>query len=226
MADFIRSQAIVLRRTNYGEADRILSLITPAGQFSAIAKGVLKSKSKLAGGVEMLSLSDLVLVHGRGEMKTVTSARLVQFFDKILTDYDRLSFAYLVLKQVERASREIDGAMWFEIVKDVLSALDQPEVDFDLIQAWFYLRLSSELGETLNLVSDANGAPLSVDAAYNYDYENRCLRMARLGKINSDHVKLMRLLLSSSLSIALRVKDVAAVSGAVLQVARAHAALN
>jgi len=149
MADFIRSQAIVLRRTNYGEADRILSLITPAGQFSAIAKGVRKSKSKLAGGVEMLSLSDLVLVHGRGEMKTVTSARLVQFFDKILTDYDRLSFAYLVLKQVERASREIDGAMWFEIVKDVLSALDQPEVDFDLIQAWFYLRLSSELGETL-----------------------------------------------------------------------------
>ena len=226
MADFIRSQAIVLRRTNYSEADRILSLITPTGQFSAIAKGVRKPKSKLAGGVEMLSLSDLVLVQGRSDMKTVTSARLVQFFDNILADYDRLSFAYLVLKQVERVGREIDGSMWFEIVKEVLSALDQPEVDFDLIQAWFYLRLSSELGETLNLVSDANGVPLSISSAYSYDYENQCLRLAQSGKINSDHIKLMRLLLSSSISVALRVKDVAGVSGVVLSVARAHAALN
>ena len=53
MSDEIKTLGFVLRRTNYGEADRILNLITPQGKISAIAKGVRKPKSKLAGGVEM-----------------------------------------------------------------------------------------------------------------------------------------------------------------------------
>ena len=40
----VRANAYVLRRTNYGEADRILNLITPFGKMSAIAKGVRKEK--------------------------------------------------------------------------------------------------------------------------------------------------------------------------------------
>ena len=35
-----RTKAIVLRRTNHGEADRILTLLTPLGQRNAIARGV------------------------------------------------------------------------------------------------------------------------------------------------------------------------------------------
>ncbi|HRQ86596.1 MAG TPA: recombination protein O N-terminal domain-containing protein, partial [Candidatus Saccharibacteria bacterium] len=46
-----RTRAIILRRTNYGEADRILQLLTPEGRKSAIARGVRKEKSKLAGGI-------------------------------------------------------------------------------------------------------------------------------------------------------------------------------
>ena len=47
-----RTKAIVLRRTNYGEADRILTLLTPLGQRSAIARGVRREKSRLAGGTQ------------------------------------------------------------------------------------------------------------------------------------------------------------------------------
>ena len=35
-----RTRAIVLRRTDYGEADRILQLLTPEGKRSVIARGV------------------------------------------------------------------------------------------------------------------------------------------------------------------------------------------
>ena len=48
-----RTQAIVLRRTNFGEADRILTLLTPLGQRGAMARGVRREKSKLAGGIEL-----------------------------------------------------------------------------------------------------------------------------------------------------------------------------
>ena len=54
------TEAIVLRRTNYGEADRIIQFSTPLGHRSAMARGVRKSRSKLAGGVELLSLSQVV----------------------------------------------------------------------------------------------------------------------------------------------------------------------
>lgn len=50
-----RTQAVVLRRTNYGEADRILQLLTPDGRRSVMARGVRKEKSKLAGGVELFA---------------------------------------------------------------------------------------------------------------------------------------------------------------------------
>ena len=53
----LRTEAIILRRTNYGEADRILNMLTPQhGKVSAIAKGVRKAKSKLAGGLELFAV--------------------------------------------------------------------------------------------------------------------------------------------------------------------------
>ena len=49
MSNDIRTKALVLRRTNFGEADRIINFLTEQGIISAIAKGVRKEKSKLAG---------------------------------------------------------------------------------------------------------------------------------------------------------------------------------
>ncbi|MEK7561678.1 MAG: DNA repair protein RecO, partial [Patescibacteria group bacterium] len=75
------TKGIVLSRTDYGEADRILSFLTiDHGKVRAIAKGVRKSKSKLAGGIELFSVSDLTLIIGRGELNTLISTRLVRHY--------------------------------------------------------------------------------------------------------------------------------------------------
>src|SRR5690242_19276754 len=96
-----RTPAIVLRRTNYGEADRVISLLTPdRGKLSAIAKGVRKQKSKLAGGLELLAVCDVTLLEGRGDMLLVTSARLDQFYGDILQEYERMELAYAFIKDI------------------------------------------------------------------------------------------------------------------------------
>ena len=82
----ISTRAIVLRRTNYGEADRILHLLTPEGRRSVMARGVRKEKSKLAGGIELFAVTDVVLGEGRGELGILTSARLVHFYRHIIED--------------------------------------------------------------------------------------------------------------------------------------------
>ena len=90
----VRTQAIVLRRTNYGEADRIVQLLTPEGRRSVMAKGVRREKSKLAGGIELFAVSDVVVGEGKGDLGVLTSAKLEHFYRHILKDYDRLQFGY------------------------------------------------------------------------------------------------------------------------------------
>ena len=104
MAESERLRAIVLRRTNYGEADRILQLLTPKGKRSVMAKGVRRERSKLAGGIELFALCDVVLRLGRGNLALLTSSRLVAFYRHILEDYDRMQFAYTSMKLIASAS--------------------------------------------------------------------------------------------------------------------------
>ena len=68
MQSDIKTLAYVLRRTNYGEADRILNIITPEGKKSVIVKGVRRAKSKMAGSVELFSLSELNIHFGKSEL--------------------------------------------------------------------------------------------------------------------------------------------------------------
>ena len=100
MKDGERLKAIVLRRTDYAEADRVLQLLTPQGRRAVIAKGVRRERSKLAGGIELLALCDVVIRSGRGELGLLTSARLSAFYRHILEDYERMQFAYQALKLV------------------------------------------------------------------------------------------------------------------------------
>jgi DNA repair protein RecO (recombination protein O) len=78
MAGSVRTEAVVLRSMRYGEADRILHLLTPRlGRVSAIAKGVRRTRSRFGGRLEPLSRVALLLHEGRGDMFTVTGADTV-----------------------------------------------------------------------------------------------------------------------------------------------------
>jgi hypothetical protein len=60
------TDAIVLKRLNLGEADRIVTLYTPEhGKLRAIAKGARRPASRLAGHLELFSLGALQLARGR-----------------------------------------------------------------------------------------------------------------------------------------------------------------
>ena len=132
-----RVRAIVLRRTDYGEADRVVQLLTTKGRRSVIAKGVRREKSKLAGGIELFAISDVVIRQGKGELGLLTSARMVAFYRHILEDYERMQFAYNVLKLVAQASEAIDEPAWFTLTAEVLEHLDKIAVDRKLIETWF-----------------------------------------------------------------------------------------
>lgn len=220
-----RTQAIVLRRTQYGEADRILQLLTPDGRRSVMARGVRKEKSKLAGGIELFAVSEVVLGEGKGTLGILTSARLEQFYRHILEDYDRLQFGYLVIQAVTRATETVDEPEWFELLKEVFMGLDVLTIPLPLVQAWFYIRYAALLGHELNLDRDTDDALLQADLTYRYDSGDQGLREVEGGEITGEHIKLLRLLAGRSLKVLVQVGGLGAILPTALQVAREHAAL-
>lgn len=221
----LRTRAIVLRRTNYGEADRILQLLTPEGKRSVMARGVRREKSKLAGGIELFAVCDVVITEGKGELGILTSARLVQFYRHILEDYDTMQFAYEVVKQVGRASEMVDEPEWYDVLAEVLMALDSLTISRQLVQTWFYLRYAALLGHELSLTHDTTGQPLRPDVRYMYDESEMGLREAREGNIAADQIKLLRLINAKSLKVLAQVGGVESTLPDCWLVARQHAAI-
>lgn len=221
-----RTQAIVLRRTNYGEADRVLQLLTPEGRRSVMARGVRREKSKLAGGIELFAISDVVLGEGKGELGILTSARLVHFYNHIIEDYDRLQFGYQAIKLITRASETVDEPEWFDMLSEILMALDARTIPLELTQTWFYLKYASLLGHELNLTIDTKGEKLKADGAYRYDAGEQGLREVVGGEIGAEHIKLLRLIASKSLKILAQVGGVDKVLPIIFAVAREHAAIS
>ena len=152
-----RTREIILRRTNYGEADRILKMITPLGQRSVMAKGVRREKSKLAGGIELFAVSDIVIQTGKGDLGVLTSARLVHFYRHIMEDYDRLQFGYEAINLTSKASEMIDEPDWYDVLSEVYMGLDNSTIPLQLVQAWFYIRYAGLNGYEINLSRDVAG---------------------------------------------------------------------
>lgn len=215
----LRTKAYVLRRTNYGEADRILNLITPEGKISAIAKAVRKEKSKLAGSVEMFSLIDINIHQGKSEFGVITSAKMLKYYDKIVTDLNRMELAGFVLKKISLMAEHSDNADYFKITDQVLSAINDG-LSLETVEAWFLFNLLKASGEQINLYRDADGEELSATERYEWDFHEDALRKKPGGRISENEIKMMRLLATTSLATTLKVKNTDKMMPVILNIAR------
>lgn len=216
-------KAIVLRRTNYQEADRILDLVTPLGKRSVIARGVRKEKSRLAGSVELLCESEIVLTKSnKSSLAILTSARLIRFYGNILKSYDRMTFAYDTLKNIGKAVNQIEEPEWYDLLSQVLSGLDDLKIDLRLIRVWFLLQYQKLLGNELNMLYDVDGKKLEKNKKYTYDYLERGLKEDIGGKINGDVIKFLRVVNNNSLDLVTKIGGIDSVLGDALTLAENH----
>jgi DNA repair protein RecO (recombination protein O) len=191
----LRTDAIVLRRTNYGETDRILQVITPAGgKMSVMARGVRKEKSRLAGAIELFTVCDMVLHIGSGDIATLTGAKMKVFYENIIGDYDRLQFGYEAIKQISRASQTIDEPEFFELLNETFRALNNLAINLKITETWFFIRLAKLLVKELNLATDGSGMKHVEDSEYHFDTANEIFQFAENGQFGSRHIKLLRVI--------------------------------
>lgn len=205
----VRTKAIVLRRTNYGEADRIVQFLTPEnGVLSVMAKGVRKEKSRLAGGIELFATCDITVGSGRGELGILTAARLDTFYSRVMTDYDRLQLGYETIKQVSKVAATVDEPAFYDLLEQSFESLNDLSIDVRLTRTWFWLQLAILLGIGMNLSTDANGMKLVEDATYNFSEADHGFVFSDKGMFGSDHIKLLRILSAQAPKLASHVSGV------------------
>ncbi|MDO4759281.1 MAG: DNA repair protein RecO [Candidatus Saccharibacteria bacterium] len=207
MSNSLRTRAMVLRRTNYGESDRILTLLTPEGQKSVLAKGVRKEKSRLAGGIELFSISDVVIQQGQRRLGILTSAKMLKFFPGILTDLGRLELASRILKRTNQLSEQIDSPELFELVEQAFTGIESG-INLEVVETWFLINLARVGGETMNVFFDINGDKLQPDQNYHWNELEKALSPQSEGEIGAEEIKLLRLLSASSLSLMTKVNKI------------------
>jgi DNA repair protein RecO (recombination protein O) len=141
-----QADAIVLRRTNIGEADRIVTLFSlQHGKFRAVAKGIRRTTSKLGGHLELFTHSRVLLARGRS-LDIITQAETADSFIGLRDDVFRATFACYVAELLDRIVADLSpdpGA--FSLLFSTLGRIAedrQPEIAV----RYFEMQLLGHLG--------------------------------------------------------------------------------
>lgn len=194
MSTQIVTQGIVLSRREYQEADRILTVLTPDhGKISLIAKGVRKPKSKLAGGIELFSVSELTFLPGRSDLKTLVSSRLLQHYGEIVKDITRTMLGYECMKQLGKILEDSSGGEYFELLKSALVGLNELDLPNEVIETWFNIHLLQMTGHAPNLRTDNLGKPLETGESYVFSFDEMTFSHMQGGEPSTDLIKYLRL---------------------------------
>jgi len=129
-----RIDAIVMHRTDVGEADRLLTVLSrERGKLRLNAKGARKIKSRRAGHVELFMRSRMLVAKGRGDIDIVSQVEMIDAYRGLREDLTRSTYAHYAVELIDAFAEE---------------GSEQPEI-FDL------------LAEGLNWIATTNNLPLT-----------------------------------------------------------------
>jgi DNA repair protein RecO (recombination protein O) len=121
-----RTEALILKRRGFGEADRLLTMLTPAhGKIEALAKGARKLTSTKTGHVELFTKADMLIHRGR-DLDIVTQAEMVQPYMRLREDLQRGAYASYVAELTDRftaADAQEEDVALFDLIENTFQRL-------------------------------------------------------------------------------------------------------
>jgi DNA repair protein RecO (recombination protein O) len=206
-----RERAVVLRKLDYGEADRIFTFLTREhGKVGAIAKGVRRQESKLGPSLELYGHVDLLLAKGRGELDVVAQVQRVPGY-RIEGDVERMAHAALIAELAERVCEDrhpVDGV--YELTVLSLAELSR-ESEPRRASAWFLMSALDLLGYAPQLMNCATcerplaAAPAPFSAAAGGFLCDRCA-LPSMNPVPLATIKVLRLMAAGDMATYRRLK--------------------
>jgi len=140
------TDAIVLSRFDLGEADRVLTLITPeGGKLKAIAKGIRKPTSRIGGSLEPFAELTVALARGR-TFDVVTQVSVGHAWLRLLDDLESAATAWYLAELADRSLEERHAAEpLYTLLRRAYELLDAGMAP-GRVARWFEMHLLDELG--------------------------------------------------------------------------------
>jgi len=140
------SEGIVLSRKNYGEADRILIVISKHfGKISLLAKSIRKIKSKKRGHLEIFSKIKFSAVKGHG-MDIITETETINDFSGVRINLNKISLAYYFCEVVNKITHEDEQrSLVFSLLSSALEELEE-ETELKKLRLKFIYDLLTDMG--------------------------------------------------------------------------------
>jgi DNA repair protein RecO (recombination protein O) len=140
------TDAIVLSRFDYGEADRILTLITPNnGKLKAIAKGIRRPTSRIGGSLEPFAELNVLLARGR-TFEVVTQVSVGHAWLNLRDSLESAATAWYLAELADRSLEERHGAeSVYALLRRAYELLDAGMAP-GRVARWYEMHLADELG--------------------------------------------------------------------------------
>jgi len=155
MALHYRTQGLIIKKRDRGDADQFLTIYTEDfGKLRVLAKAVRKIKSKLRGGADLFYLSEIEFIQGKA-YKTLTDAVLLEGFFNIRKNLSRLGTAYQVADLLDElvTQEQKDERIW-QLLRETFDKLNN-DSDCRLLYYYFFWNLVSLLGYEPELRADS-----------------------------------------------------------------------
>ena len=142
----IKTEGIVIKRRNFGEADRLLTIFSKNfGKIQIKAGGVRKINSRRSGHIEPLNYCSFTLYKGRG-MPFLTEVENLENFSNIKDDLTKVGFAYHICELIDGlCAEEQENQEVFNLLKQTLNRLEGSEDLVSVIHE-FEIELLTKLG--------------------------------------------------------------------------------
>jgi DNA repair protein RecO (recombination protein O) len=134
-------EAIVIRRRDWGEADRLLTLYTrEQGKIQAVAKGARKPTSRKAGHIELFTRTHLLIARTRS-IDIVTQAETVEAYRQLRESLEASTLAHYFAELLDRFTGEAESdAALFDLLSSGLTWLCEAD-DLRLVARYYEIRL-------------------------------------------------------------------------------------
>ncbi len=196
-------RGIVLKTIKLGEADRIVTFMTEEhGKIRAVAKGVRKTTSKFGGRLEPLGHLSIMCWKGR-DLDIVQQVEVLNPFQAVKEDYDRLSQAAALLEVVDRLSLEHhnDSAL-YRMLLGAINVIDQDNPP--VVKGAFFFKTLALEGATPVVNQCANcGTKKNLVAFSILDGGLLCEHCRKGSHISAEAVAGLQLILGGQLARAL-----------------------
>jgi DNA repair protein RecO (recombination protein O) len=217
MAVHYRTLGLILKKTDRGEADQVLTIFTKDfGKLEILGKAIRKISSKLRSGAELFCFSEIEFIQGKA-YKTLTDAILIEKFKNIKNDLEKIKAAYQITDALDNLVRgqEKDEAI-FNLLNESFNKLNDCQLSITACQLlcyYFLWNLFSSLGYEIDLYCCVICQKRLSPSNLYFSVEEggivcgECLdKAAKCGVISADIIKIIRLFLKKDWKTLLKIK--------------------